>query len=155
MLNKIDDIISKILEVIMTACLFLTVLITFIQVVFRYTLKISFPWSQELLMVFFVYSIFFGAAVLVHKKDHLVVDLFDNLSESINKLLTTLESIIAIAVLLVFIYYGMDLVNQNLASGQTLGLLPFKRAYLYLVVPVTSFFMIYFYLRRLYKTWVG
>src|SRR5699024_11506288 len=104
MLNKFDDIISKILEVIMTVCLFLTVVITFIQVVFRYALKISLPWSQELLMVFFVYSIFFGAAVLVYKKDHLVVDLFDNLPGSINKLLMTLESMIAIAVLLVFIY---------------------------------------------------
>ncbi|HLQ70165.1 MAG TPA: TRAP transporter small permease [Bacillota bacterium] len=155
MLNKFDDIISKILEVIMTVCLSLTVVITFVQVVFRYVLKISLPWSQELLMVFFVYSIFFGAAVLVHKKDHLVVDLFDNLPDIINKLLMTLESFIAIVVLLVFIYYGMGLVNQNLASGQTMGLLPFKRAYLYLVVPVTSVFMIYFYIRRLYKTWVG
>jgi len=155
MLDKIDDILSKILEVIMSACLFLTVLMTFIQVVFRYVLKVSLPWSQELLMVFFVYSIFFGAAVLVYKKDHLVVDLFDNVPNIINKLLMTLESLIAMIVLFIFIYYGMELVNQNLVSGQTLGLLPFKRAYLYLVVPITSVFMIYFYLRRLYKTWAG
>src|SRR5699024_1828567 len=121
----------------------------------RYVLKVSLPWSQELLMVFFVYSIFFGAAVLVYKKDHLVVDLFDNVPNIINKLLMTLESLIAMIVLFIFIYYGMELVNQNLVSGQTLGLLPFKRAYLYLVVPITSVFMIYFYLRRLYKTWAG
>lgn len=155
MFKKLDGVVSKILEVIMTVSLFMTVLITFVQVVSRYVFKLSIPWSQELLMVFFVYSIFFGAAVLVYKNDHLVVDLFDNLSDLTNKLLMTLEALIAMAVLSVFIYYGMDLVNQNFASGQTLGLLPFKRAYLYLSVPVSSVFMIYYYIRRLYKTWTG
>lgn len=155
MLNKLDYIISKILEVIMTVSLLLTVAVTFIQVVFRYVLQISLPWAQEFLMVCFVYSIFFGAAMLVYKNEHLVVDLFDNLPSIIDKLLKSLECIIALGVLIVFIYYGMELANQNFASGQTLGLLPFKRAYLYLAVPVSSVFMIYFYLRRLSKTWLG
>lgn|SRR5699024_1898359 len=155
MLNKLDNILSKILEIIMTVSLLLTVIITFLQVIFRYIFNISSPWTQELLMICFIYSIFFGAAILVYRKEHLVVDLFDNLSETKEKLLKTLEFIVAVFFLSVLIYFGMELVKQNLISGQTLGVLPFKQAYLYLAIPVSSVFMIYFYVRRLFKIWLG
>jgi len=155
MLNKLDNILSKILVIIMTVSLLLTVIITFLQVIFRYIFNISSPWTQELLMICFIYSIFFGAAILVYRKEHLVVDLFDNLSETKEKSLKTLEFIVAVFFLSVLIYFGMELVKQNLISGQTLGVLPFKQAYLYLAIPVSSVFMIYFYVRRLFKIWLG
>jgi len=155
MLNKIDYVLSKILEVIMTVSLFLTVLITFIQVIFRYIFNMSSPWTQDVLMICFIYSIFFGAAILVYKKEHLVVDLFDNLSAMKEKLLKTLEFIVAVFFLSILIYFGIDLVEKNLISGQTLGVLPFKQAYLYLAIPSSSVFMIYFYIRRLFKIWFG
>ncbi|MFC4660705.1 MULTISPECIES: TRAP transporter small permease [Oceanobacillus] len=151
MLKKIDYLLAKVMEVIMTVSLLMTVIITFLQVVSRYVFQIPLPWAQELLMVFFVYSIFSGAAFLVYQKEHLVVDLFDNMSAKKDKILKILECIIAIIVLSVFIYFGMELVNQNFASGQTLGLIPIQRAYLYLAIPVSSAFMVYFYIRRLFN----
>lgn len=151
MLKKIDYLLAKIMEVIMTVSLLMTVIITFIQVVSRYVFQISLPWAQELLMICFVYSIFSGAAFLVYKKEHLTVDLLDNISSKKDKLLKVLECAIAITVLCVFIYFGAELVNQNFASGQTLGLIPIQRAYLYLAIPISSAFMIYFYIRRLFN----
>lgn len=155
MLNKIDHIIVKFLEIVMIISLIVTVSLTFIQVVFRYLLQISLPWSQEFIMLCFVYSIFSGAAVLAYKKEHLVVDLFDELNPLIDKLLKIVECVIAILVLVVFSVYGLELVQQNFSSGQTLGMLPIQRAYLYLAVPVSSLFMIYFYARRLIKVCFG
>ncbi|MEK4306761.1 TRAP transporter small permease [Oceanobacillus sp. FSL K6-0251] len=151
MLKKVDYLLAKVMEVIMTVSLLMTVIITFLQVVSRYVFQIPLPWAQELLMVFFVYSIFAGAAFLVYRKEHLVVDLFDNMSAKKDKILKILECIVANIVLCVFIYFGMELVNQNFASGQTLGLIPIQRAYLYLAIPVSSAFMVYFYIRRLFN----
>lgn len=154
-MNKIDDVLSKILESIMVVTLLITIIVTFLQVVFRYLLGISFPWSQEFLMMSFVYSIFAGAAYLASTHEHLVVDLFDKLNPKIDTLLSIMECIIAIFVLVVFVYYGVDLVQSNLISGQTLSSLPIQRAYLYMSVPIFSTFMIYFYVRRLYKVCFG
>lgn len=155
MIRKLDYILAKIIEVIMTVSLLLTVTVTFIQVLFRYALSIPLPWAQEFLMLCFVYSIFSGAALLVYRNEHLAVDLFDNLSSKKDKMLKILECIVAIIVLSVFVYFGMELVNQNFASGQTLGLLPVQRAYLYLAIPVSAVFMIYFYIRRFFNIWFG
>jgi len=155
MINKIDGILSKVLETIMVITLLITIIVTFLHVVFRYFLQISVPWSQEFLMLCFVYSIFAGAAYLVSTHEHLVVDLFDKLNPKIDMLLNILECVIAILVLVVFTYYGYDLVMSNLMTGQTLSSLPIQRAYLYMAVPIFSIFMIYFYIRRLYKICFG
>ena len=128
---------------------------TFLQVVLRYVFSTSLPWSQEFLMMTFVYSVFAGAAFLVYKNDHLVVDLYDNLSHRKHKILSILDIIVAVTVLVVFVYFGWQLVSQNLRSGQTLTLLPIKRAYLYMAIPVSALFMIYFYLRRFFKLCFG
>ena len=155
MINKIDATLSKILETIMVITLLVTVIVTFIQVVFRYFLQISLPWSQEFLMLCFVYSVFSGAAYLVSKNEHLVVDLFDKLPKKLDGFLSILECLIAIFVLAVFVYYGFDLVQLNLDTGQTLSSLPIQRAYLYMAVPIFSIMMIYFYVRRLIKLCFG
>lgn len=155
MFEKIDNTLIKLLEFIMIFTLSLTVLITFIQVIMRYFLQISVPWSQEFLMICFVYSIFAGAAVLVSKNEHLVVDLFDKLPKKYDVTFKIIECAVALFVLGIFTYFGSVLVLQNFSSGQTLGLLPIQRAYLYLAVPVSSVFMIYFYIRRLLKVCFG
>ena len=139
----------------MILCLSLTVIVTFLQVLFRYFIQISIPWSQEFLMICFVYSVFSGAAVLVSKNEHLVVDLFEKLPKKYDVLFRVIECLVALFVLSILVIYGSILVNQNLVSGQTLGLLPIQRAYLYMAVPLSSLFMIYFYVRRLYKVCFG
>lgn len=155
MFEKLDLALSKVLEFIMVVGLVITVIMTFVQVVLRYVFSTSLPWSQEFLMLTFVYSVFAGAAYLVYKNEHLVVDLFDNLSDRTNKIFSLLEIIVTLTVLFVFAYFGWILVQQNLQSGQTLTLLPYKRAYLYMAIPVSAIFMIYFYLRRFFKVCFG
>lgn len=155
MFEKLDLALSKVLEFIMVVGLVITVIMTFLQVILRYVFSTSLPWSQEFLMLTFVYSVFAGAAYLAYKNEHLVVDLFDNLSDRTNKIFSLLEIIVTLTVLFVFAYFGWILVQQNLQSGQTLTLLPYKRAYLYMAIPVSAIFMIYFYLRRFFKVCFG
>ncbi len=155
MFEKLDLALSKVLEFIMVVGLVITVIMTFVQVVLRYVFSTSLPWSQEFLMLTFVYSVFAGAAYLAYKNEHLVVDLFNNLSDRTNKIFSLLEIIVTLTVLFVFAYFGWILVQQNLQSGQTLTLLPYKRAYLYMAIPVSAIFMIYFYVRRFFKVCFG
>lgn len=155
MISKFDNTLSKILESIMVITLLITIVMTFLQVIFRYVLQWSVPWSQEFLMIFFVYSMFAGAAYLVSTGEHLVVDLFEKLPKKVDKAFSILECIVAISVLVILSYYGLELVLLNFEIEHTLGLLPLQRAYLYMAVPIFSLVMIYFYVRRLYKLCFG
>ena len=151
MFSKIDNMIAKVAEVIMVSTLLMAIIFTLVQVLLRYVLHMSLPWSQEFIMMCFIYSIFSGAAYLAFNSEHLVVDLFDNPSEKLEKTLLVIESIVVIVVSLVFVYFGIDLVSKNFESAQTLASIPIKRAWLYLSVPISSSIIVYFYIRKLVK----
>ena len=150
-MQKLDHVLGKLLQFITTISLSITVLITLLQVLFRYLFKSPLSWSQEVLMISFVYSILFGAALAIKNKEHLTVDLFDNLSAIKEKILVTVEFIITGTVILTLLYFGWELVRANLASGQIVGILPLKKAYVYLAIPISALFMLYFHIRKVIK----
>lgn len=150
-LNKIDSFLGKLLEIITTICLSATVVITLLQVVFRYVLQQPLSWSQEVLMVSFVYSILFGSALAIKNSEHLTVDLYDNISRGFSIVLKTLEFIVVGTMIIVLVYYGSILVMENFESGQILGLLPVKKAYVYLALPVSGLFMLYFHIKKVFS----
>ncbi|MBU0903549.1 MAG: TRAP transporter small permease [Firmicutes bacterium] len=150
-MQKVDNMLGKVLQVLATVSLSLTVIITFLQVLFRYVFKSPISWSQEVLMISFVYSILFGAALAVKNKEHLTVDLFDNLSSIKEKILVVIEFIITGTVILILLYFGWELVRANLESGQIVGILPLKKAYVYLAIPLSALFMLYFHIRKVIK----
>jgi len=150
-LQKVDNMLGKVLQVLATVSLSLTVIITFLQVLFRYVFKSPISWSQEVLMISFVYSILFGAALAVKNKEHLTVDLFDNLSSIKEKILVVIEFIVTGTVILILLYFGWELVRANLNSGQIVGILPLKKAYVYLAIPLSALFMLYFHIRKVIK----
>ena len=150
-MRKLDHVLGKLLQFITTISLSITVLITLLQVLFRYLFKSPLSWSQEVLMISFVYSILFGAALAIKNKEHLTVDLFDNLSAIKEKILVTVEFIITGTVILTLLYFGWELVRANLDSGQIVGILPLKKAYVYLAIPISALFMLYFHIRKVIK----
>ncbi|MFC4557837.1 TRAP transporter small permease [Virgibacillus kekensis] len=150
-LNKIDSFLGKLLEIITTICLSVTVVVTFLQVIFRYVLQQPLSWSQEVLMISFVYSILFGAALAIKNREHLTVDLYDNVSKVFSSILKTLEFIVVGVVIGVLLYYGSILVIDNFQSGQIIGILPIKKAYVYLAVPVSALFMLYFHIKKVFS----
>ncbi len=150
-LKRLDAIIGKLLEVVITLCLGSVVIITFLQVIFRYVLNQPLTWSQEALMIAFVYSILFGAALAIRNGEHLKVELFEKLPNAIRFILKTIEFIVVGALIVVLFYYGMELVQNNLRSGQTMSMLPVKMAYVYMALPISAVFMAYYHVRKVFS----
>lgn len=138
LLNKFDTFLGKLLETITTVALSATVIITFLQVVYRYVLQQPLSWSQEVLMICFVYGILFGSALAIKNSEHLTVDLFDDPPIWFSRILKTIEFIVVGVLIIVLLYYGYVLVMDNFASGQILGILPVKKAYVYMAVPIRA-----------------
>lgn len=154
LLKKIDSFIIKLLEFIITFCLSITVILTLGQVFYRFVLKQSLSWSQEVVMISFVYSILFGAALAFAKSEHLTVDVWENAKESMQKAFDIIAYFIVLVIIGVFFYYGMLLVSDNLKSGQIVGFLPIKKGYVYMALPISSLFMLYFHVKKVFK-WPG
>lgn len=154
LLKKIDYYIVKLLEFIITFCLSITVILTLAQVFYRFVLKHSLSWSQEVVMISFVYSILFGAALAFEKSEHLTVDVWENAKASVQKAFNVIAYIIVLIIIGVFFYYGLMLVSDNLKSGQIVGFLPIKKGYVYMALPISSLFMLYFHVKKVFK-WPG
>ena len=51
------------------------------QVLFRYVLQISVPWTEELARILFIITMFLGIAIAIREEEHIVVDfLFKKMS---------------------------------------------------------------------------
>lgn len=105
-------------------------------------------------MISFVYSILFGAALAFRNSEHLTVDIFENAKAHVQKALNVLAYIVVLIMIVVFIYYGFTLVSDNLKSGQIIGFLPIKKGYVYMALPISSLFMLYYHVKRVFK-WLG
>ncbi|WP_188206746.1 TRAP transporter small permease [Alkalibacillus aidingensis] len=149
--KKIDNFLEAFLRIITSTFLGITVFVTFLQVLFRYVIKSPLTWSQEVLMISFVYSVLFGAALIIKTNDHLVVDLFENAKGKFNLFLKVLDFVLVGTVIVALLYYGLQLVSNNLTSGQTLGFLGIQKAYVYMAVPISAMFMLYFQLKKVFS----
>lgn len=145
---RVDYYLGKCMETLMLVSLFLTVAVTLAQVIFRYVLGSSLAWSQELALIGFVYSVLFGAVVCLKNNDHLQVDLLDNAPLWMQKLSSIMEFTIITIFILVLLYFGFQLFLNNLISGQVVGILPVQKAYVYLALPLSAVFMLYFHIRK-------
>lgn len=149
--KRLDELLGKLLEIIITLCLGSVVIITFLQVFFRYVLQQPLTWSQEALMISFVYSVLFGAALAVKNGDHLKVDMFENIPNAFRKVLSVLQFLIVLIVVITIFYYGLQLVINNFKSGQIVGMLPIKKAYVYLALPISALFMLYYQAKKVFE----
>lgn len=139
------------LEVLTCTFLAVTVLMTFVQVFYRFVLSTPLSWSQEVLMISFVWFVLFGAALSVKHKEHLKIDLLDRASPALKKIFKIAELLVIFVFIAVFVYYGIILVSDNLKSGQNVGFLPLKVAYVYLAIPISGLFMLYYSVKGLVK----
>ena len=83
-LDKMEEIINKIVELVLTPMFMILAGVSLLQVIFRYFLRISLPWSEELARYLFIYTTYLGSVIGVTRNIHIditVVDLFLNKME--------------------------------------------------------------------------
>lgn len=148
--SKLDTAITKLLEIITALTLVIAVSLTLIQVLYRYALQQPLSWSQEVVMMAFVYSVLFGAALAIKNSDHLTVDLYENIPKAFSIFLQILEFIVVGVMIVILLYFGYELVMDNFRSGQILGILPIQKAYVYMAVPLSALFMLYFHIKKVF-----
>ena len=117
----------------------------------RYALGAQASWSEELARFLLIWIGILGAAYASGKKLHLAIDILPSkLKGKAKTRLTILISILVILfVITVMVIGGIRLVYISYVLGQTSAALQIPLYIVYLVVPISGFFVIYYRLQEL------
>lgn len=117
------------------------VVVSLAQVFFRYVLNDSLTWSEELARYLFVWVSFLGAAIALHRKMHIAVDILTSIvSERARRIMLLITQVAVLFLLVVLIGYGMriTLLTWNTPSAA----LRIPMGLVYLAIPTGAFCML-------------
>jgi TRAP-type C4-dicarboxylate transport system permease small subunit len=82
---------------------YLLILVTAAQVFFRYVLNNPLGWSEELVRYVFIWSVFWGAAIVMRHREHISVELFHQYLSPATKRFVNILNNLCILVFLGFV----------------------------------------------------
>ncbi|MDK2856505.1 MAG: hypothetical protein PWQ41_955 [Bacillota bacterium] len=146
MLNRV---INFVVDTVLAVSLAVISCVTFAEVVSRYFLHFSIPWSMDVVRIAFVYCVLFGAVAGVRNRAHLNIDvLLVNLPPRLRRYADLIINLAVGFFFVVLVVIGIQFVQQ--AGTQTLPytLLPIR--YLYAAVPLGGALMLYYLVQQMW-----
>ena len=140
-LKKIDNIVCK--TEAATACIILViiVLVGAAQIFFRYVLKSSLIWSEELMRYMFVWLSFITASIAVREHKHISVDFVTTyMPAKVNRVFYIISRILMLAYFYFMIPAGIELCIKTAHAKSTI--LPITWNYVYAALPVGMVLML-------------
>lgn len=139
---KLREWLIKALEIVVMIATAILVLDVIWQVFTRYVLRDPSTWTEELATMLLMWVALLGASVAFHRKGHLGVDYFIGKLSPNNKTLVELLVYLIIAFFaVIMIYGGYKIVSFTLLTNQLSAALEIKMGYVYLVLPISGFFI--------------
>ena len=112
-------LIDSLEEFLIVASLMVMVTINFGNVLSRYFIHASWAFSEELMVILFVYNSFLGASVAYKRGAHLgftvLTDLF---APSVQKIVIGFAGTVTTGLLLLLAWYGVEMVKNQIIFGQ-------------------------------------
>ncbi|MBN2396403.1 MAG: TRAP transporter small permease [Candidatus Atribacteria bacterium] len=150
-MRKLLDIVNKVLQSISVVSIGAMLVIIFIQVIFRYVFQHSLTFSEELARYLFVYTVFFGTAVVSKNNGHIIMEaLTDHLKGKLAKYTKIFAYCCTIIFIFILFYYGIRM--MVISSYQLSPALRISMSYVYLAIPVSAFVMLCNLLILIYDT---
>ncbi len=117
--------------------------VVFLQVVFRFFIKASLPWSEELSRYLLVYITYFGCAYGIKTGAHLGVEAFVLiLPKKVQKLLNIIVQLGGMMVCLLIMKLGADIVATQMQSGQLSPAMRLPMWAMYCAIPIGMAFCV-------------
>lgn len=132
--RKIALVIDRVIEGIAVATLLGCCVLAVVQVFFRYALNNSLPWPEELARLGFVWVVFLGMGLAIHRDAHLRIDLIDRVGTPVGEAFPVALRVIFVAAGCATLgHHGLDLVSRSMSFTPAL-MIPIK--WLFVAVPV-------------------
>jgi TRAP-type transport system small permease protein len=146
--------LAKMIEKTNGVLLAVIVGLLFLQVVTRYFNSSSFLWVGEAALWIFVWMVFLGAAVLFHKKQHMIVDIIEyflpgktkgKIQKRLSRIIRTTCWVFLAVIFYYSIIFTVSVANQYAVSFRL------SRIYLSAALPVSIVTMLIFEILSLYE----
>lgn len=145
-MRKFIDWTDKALLAVTSSMLIFIVLLTLVQVFFRYVLNNALSWSEELTRIAFIWMTFITGAVAINQRRHLRIDTFINLLPERGRLIIDLA--VHALILLFFLFLLFHAFNLAARTINTMtGALRWPRSVFFLPVAIGGCFFVLFSLR--------
>jgi len=141
--STLDRIIDRTLSWVVNLFFLITVMVTALQVFFRYVLNRPFSWTEEVAQLLFLWLIYLGSVLALRSDKHLVVDLlYVALPPNLRRIVDWVIKLLMGLFLVVLTKEGYGLVISEMASVTAALELPV--GIVYLIVPISGILMLFF-----------
>ena len=148
------DVCWDIVSAVVLFCFSTMLILMVLQVVFRYVLRVSVPWTDEVARSFFIWQIFLGAALAHRYSGHIQITiLLDRLSSSKRRIFDFVIELFNFTVSGVILYGSIKMMFRT--YGIFLSTVPISFSYVYLALALGIGGMFIVTLVRLYKQCCG
>lgn len=112
-------------------------LVVVFQVVWRGILDKPTPWTEEMCNILITYVTFIGGIAVLHKGEHLAIDLVsEHVSPRVKNVFQVLYIIVYLLVSLYLAYYGTQLCTNPMIYLQKTQAMQIPRVIIYAIMPV-------------------
>lgn len=135
--------IDRILKSVIFALVITILLVGVLQIVFRYVLKSSLSWSEELIRYCFVWTTMLCVPIGIHEGKHVAIDSLKSLIKGKgSKYYDILIYLIELANFVILIYFGFRLAMNN--TNQLSAAMRVPISYLIMAVPVSGILGVFY-----------
>ena len=151
MLVKLEKLIQKLFLLLGGVFMIIAVVLAIAQVMFRYVLHISVPWTEELVRAFYIYIVYFGAVLLESEdgqiRTTMITDHFPPVLDKIWKVIMALFSILFNVVVL------LGSIGSYGSTMSVLGSIPWISSnILYIPIFIATPFMVFYQIMYMLRT---
>jgi len=134
-IRNIESLLENVLSVLMIGM----TLIVFVNVLTRYFLNTSIPWTEEGSRFLLIFVVFIGAVLAYIENGHLGLDvLVKSLPRKAGKIVVLLSHVLSLIAMSLLTYGGIFLTSNTLKSGWTAPASGIHYGLIYLIVPITG-----------------
>lgn len=142
MLKKIGKSYDSIELFLLSVGIVAIVFILFIQVVFRFALDGGLPWCEEVARILFIWISWLGISLGEKKGEHIKVSMLtDRFKGNTQKYVLIFSDILALIIVLIFLYEGISVTGQIMAMGTKTAALKIPRWLIYMAMPFSCSIM--------------
>jgi C4-dicarboxylate transporter DctQ subunit len=150
----LDRILSRFEEVATTALISVAVVVTFVEVIYRYVFGGSLGWANEATIIAVIWATLIGASLGVREGIHIGVDV---VVERLPRPMARVANTVALIACAVWVFavglWGVEFVRFQMRTNRLTPELEIPAWITYAVVPLSMFMMTYRFLQAAVRYW--
>src|SRR5665647_1405899 len=142
MYKKFVNIYDYFEEIFLVLCIFIMIVVIFLQVIMRYGFNNSLSWSEELDRFLFVWASWIGISFGQKKGQHIKITLLnDKLKGKVKVFAVILGDVLTLVILAVLLIKGVEITAKIAYMGSVTSALKIPKWTMYASVPISCFLM--------------